>query len=349
MAFQDRTAEFKAAVSAQLRVQKSTGGARVTPSAPVHHPRSAFSIRASAIAKDITDTTHLLQKLAMLAKRRPMLDDRPQEITELTLVVKSKVSQINDAIKALQQEAVNSKGGAGFMARPGNAQLQNHSKKVVFMLQDKLGEVTKGFSEVLDTRSKNIQATKSRADRYLTTSAQTAGPAASNNPLYRRSPTPLASNTPLHRCGGNEKDVGTVKHAERNADHPDLANPYLYHNEPEQGSGADVLALPEQDQQLVLLEEQQSTYLAQRSVAVDAIESTINELGSIFSQLSSMIAEQRDTVQRIDANTEDIAFNVQGAHRELLKYYSRVSSNRWLIIKSFGIVLIFFLLWVLIS
>ena len=38
-------------------------------------------------------------------------------------------------------------------------------------------------------------------------------------------------------------------------------------------------------------------------------------------------------IQRIDANTEDVVDNVSGAQRELLKYWSRVSSNRWLIAK----------------
>jgi hypothetical protein len=52
---------------------------------------------------------------------------------------------------------------------------------------------------------------------------------------------------------------------------------------------------------------------------------------------------------RIDANTDDIVTNVGGAQRELLKYYARVTSNRWLMIKIFGVLIIFFLLWVLVS
>jgi syntaxin 5 len=52
---------------------------------------------------------------------------------------------------------------------------------------------------------------------------------------------------------------------------------------------------------------------------------------------------------RIDANTDDVVTNVGGAQRELLKYYARVTSNRWLMIKIFGVLIIFFLLWVLVS
>lgn len=50
----------------------------------------------------------------------------------------------------------------------------------------------------------------------------------------------------------------------------------------------------------------QDNYITTRSTAIETIESTIAELGTIFSQLASMVAEQRETVQRIDADTVDI-------------------------------------------
>ena len=54
-----------------------------------------------------------------------------------------------------------------------------------------------------------------------------------------------------------------------------------------------------------------------------------------------MVAEQRETVQRIDADTMDIVSNVGGAQRELLKYYASISSNRWLMLKVFGVLIVF--------
>jgi syntaxin 5 len=54
-----------------------------------------------------------------------------------------------------------------------------------------------------------------------------------------------------------------------------------------------------------------------------------------------MVAEQRETVQRIDADTQDIAANTGGAQRELLKYYASISSNRWLMLKIFGVLIVF--------
>jgi hypothetical protein len=53
-----------------------------------------------------------------------------------------------------------------------------------------------------------------------------------------------------------------------------------------------------------------------------------------------MVSEQSDMIQRIDANTEDIVDNVEGAQRELMKYWSRVQGNRWLVAKMFGVLMI---------
>ena len=93
----------------------------------------------------------------------------------------------------------------------------------------------------------------------------------------------------------------------------------------------------------------QDQYLGQRATAIESIESTISELGQIFTQLATMVAQQGETVQRIDADTSDIANNVTGAQRELLKYYASVSGNRALMLKVFGILVIFFLIFTLVT
>ena len=89
------------------------------------------------------------------------------------------------------------------------------------------------------------------------------------------------------------------------------------------------------------------------------IEQTIVELGDIFTQLATMIRDQGRTcaqvsmiwdgrcdplhVQfRIDANVDDATHHIEGAHTELLKYLRSVTSNRWLIIKVFAVLIIFF-------
>jgi syntaxin 5 len=101
--------------------------------------------------------------------------------------------------------------------------------------------------------------------------------------------------------------------------------------------------------QLELLENQNNAYLEQRDEAIDSIESTIAQLGQVYSQFASVLQQQREMVQRIDDNTLDTLDNVQGAHSQLLKYYDNMSGNRALMLKTFGVVLTFFLMFVLMT
>lgn len=87
-----------------------------------------------------------------------------------------------------------------------------------------------------------------------------------------------------------------------------------------------------------------SKTLRVRNNALNAIESTINELGSIYQQLAHMIAEQGEVVQRIDMNIEDMSINVQGGQDQLARYLRRVNSNRWLIAKMFIGLIIFIII-----
>ncbi|RGB34517.1 t-SNARE [Rhizophagus diaphanus] len=103
-----------------------------------------------------------------------------------------------------------------------------------------------------------------------------------------------------------------------------------------------------QAQQLQFID-QQDNYIESRATAIESIESTIAELGNIFQQLATMVAEQRETVQRIDANTDDIQTHVEGAQKELLKYYASISSNRWLMVKIFAVIIFFFLIFILVT
>lgn len=49
---------------------------------------------------------------------------------------------------------------------------------------------------------------------------------------------------------------------------------------------------------------------------------------------------------RIDANVEDTSLNVEAAHSEILKYFQSVTSNRWLMVKVFAVLIAFFIIFV---
>lgn len=219
---------------------------------------------------------------------------------------------IKQDLSSLNQQIAGLQNVVRSSQQGGKSQESEHNKNVVLLLQGKLTDVSVSFRETLEMRTKTIQASRSRQENFLSSvSTQAQLPLQqSASPLYG---TPK-SGTPV--------------------------------------PGGDTLSLnPVGDQQLLMMEEAQpqNTYIQQRGEAIEAIEKTITELGSIFGQLATMVSEQTEMIERIDANTEDVVDNVGGAQRELLKYWGRVSSNRWLFAQMFGVIMIFFLLWVLIA
>jgi syntaxin 5 len=340
VSIQDRTSEFRSILAqAQKRQSSKTPAQRqsllsssqkaAADGRPSHSQRSEFARNAAQIGRGISSTMAKLERLAQLAKRKTMFDDRPVEIAELTYIIKQDLSQLNGQIKALQ--ALTAKQHPN---KSGD-QEGEHSHNVVMLLQGKLADVTGNFKEVLEVRTKNIQANRSRQDNFVSSAAQHAhpplDPARTDSPLYH---TPQRGRSP---GGGGGSSYKSTPAAQQD----------LLSLEP---SGTSSLA-PASDSQLLLMEEAQpqNTYIQQRGQAIEAIESTIAELGSIFGQLAQMVSEQSEQIQRIDANTEDVVDNVQGAQRELMKYWGRVQGNRWLVAKMFGVLMIFFLLWVLIA
>ena len=76
------------------------------------------------------------------------------------------------------------------------------------------------------------------------------------------------------------------------------------------------------------------------------VERTIAELGGIFSQLSAMVAEQGELAVRIDEHMDETVSNVESAQAHLLQYLSRITGNRWLAMKVFGLLLLFMVFFV---
>lgn len=312
VAINDRTAEFRHIVTAAQRKRAAKPGAqrllsdaqRSASNGSAQPRHSEFARNAAEIGRGISATMGKLQKLAQLAKKRSLFDDNPVEVNELTFIIKQNLSRLNEDIRNLQ--------ALSKRLHPKPDQEGENNKNILLLLQGKLGDVSANFKDVLEIRTKNIQASRSRTEAFVSTVGQHAHAALppSASPLYstpsRGTPSPAADLISLNPMG-------------------------------------------DQQLQLEMMEEGQNTYIQQRGQAIEAIETTINELGSIFGQLAAMVSEQSEMIQRIDANTEDVVDNVEGAQKELLRYWSRVSGNRWLIAKMFGVLMVFFLLWVLIA
>ncbi|ORY30214.1 t-SNARE [Naematelia encephala] len=303
----DRTSEFHSTLnSIKSRTALPSKGKerdeskqRLLPSAPgkaaggADAKKSEFGRMAGQIARDINGTTMKLQKLAQLAKRKTLFDDRPIEISELTYIIRQDIASLNTQIASLQSFIRAQKPSGS-----GKGQVEEHNSNVVMLLQSRLAEMGMGFKDVLELRTQNMKASKDRSEQFMhTASSAVVPPPAGNSLLFSQSQTGgPGSGFPPDRKG----KARAIPDTNGNGDSKDFLALDIDGDRGESGVGIGGY----QQMQLV---DQQDTYIQSRSTAIESIESTIAELGQIFSQLAGMVAEQRETVQRIDADTTDIA------------------------------------------
>lgn len=308
MAFRDRTLEFTNAI-------RSVQARNVSLAANIKNPRkvknvqsySEFMLVAKYIGRSIASTYAKLEKLALLANRKSLFDDRPKEIQELTYIIKGDLNALNQQIARLQEISRSQRQNKGCK------HLLSHSCNMVIALQSKLANMSSNFKQILEVRTENLKQQNSRRDQFI------EGPIAV---------TPV---TQLPRKG-----AFLLLNEEKNEQ---VSIDMSTNDMTTQNSGVQV------QQQMAIYDESEN-YAQQRAETMQNIESTIIELGGIFQQLAHMVKEQEEIVDRIDTNVQDSELNIEAAHGEILKYFHSVSKNRWLMIKIFGVLIFFFIFFI---
>ncbi|KAM7276756.1 hypothetical protein ACFE04_018622 [Oxalis oulophora] len=350
--FRDRTSEFQS-VAERLRKSLSSNNGPSSSSGSLSKSeeqlsavalQSEFNKKASKIGFGIHQTSQKLSKLAKLAKRTSVFDDPTMEIQELTAVIKQDITALNSAVVNLQLFC-NSRNGGGVLS-----DTTSHSTTVVDDLKNRLMSATKDFKEVLTMRTeleimsplvdtvifqrlmvyyscvKNLKVHESRRQLFSTSSKEIANPFIRQRPLAAKSSS-NASTSAAPPPWANSTQASSQLFPRKQTDGEN--EPLLQQQQNQQ-----------QEQQMVPL---QDSYMQSRAEALQNVESTIHELGSIFNQLATLVSQQGEIAIRIDENMDDTVSNVEGAQGALLKYLNSISSNRWLMIKIF-FVLIFFLM-----
>ncbi|KAH0462389.1 hypothetical protein IEQ34_009964 [Dendrobium chrysotoxum] len=283
--------------------------------------QSEFSKRASNIGLGIHQTSQRLAKLAKLAKRTSVFDDPTVEIQELTSVIKQDITALNSAVVDLQL-LCNSQNDSGDIS----SDTSTHSTTVVDSLKNRLMSTTKEFKEVLTMRTENLKVHDNRRQLFSSSTSKDA-----TNPFVRQRPlisrvTSDSGAPPAPWANDSASTSELFPRKKTNGDPSSSAQPLL-----------------QQQQSMVPL---QDNYMQSRAEALQNVESTIHELSNIFTQLATMVSQQGELAIRIDENMDDTLANVEGAQGQLLKYLNSISSNRWLMLKIFFVLIVFLMIFV---
>ncbi|ORY53759.1 t-SNARE [Rhizoclosmatium globosum] len=341
MTIRDRTTEFHAC--AESLSQRNNVASSALLGQHSQHAKSEFTKAASQIAREINSTMAKLHSLTQLAKKKTLFDDRPTEINDLTLAIKADITKINRQIALLQQHQRSQQP-----QQPAAKQIQEHSTNVITSLQTKLASTSSEFKSILELRTQNMKDQKSRRDQYTAPPTASASSSAAGYSLQGQQPTPQQS--PFSIPQPQQPMFGLP---------PSTSSPLFsdgLRNRSTAGSSdsavIDMGGMGGGSQQQLLMQSNNTAtleYIESRGQAIESIESTIAELGQIYSQFTQILSQQREMVQRIDVNVMDTEMNVVSAHNELAKFLERLQGNRWLMIQVFGILVVFFMLFVIIS
>lgn len=303
MPSRDRTTEFRTtAKSLQMKIQGN--GHRSQDKKEVIAESVQFNQLAKRIGRDLSHTCAKMEKLAELAKKKSLMDER-SEMDHLSQVVKEDITALNKQIATLQEFSRRRNGGI-------KTQGSGHSQLVVVGLQSKLATVSQDFKTVLEIGTENLKHQKNRREKFSHSNAV---------PMS----IPSSSSSSNVRSRLLEDDV-------------------------QHGSGSvalDMVAMEQLSAQQQVFRDQTNDYVRARSNAMENIEGSISELGQIFTQLAGLVSEQGEIITRIDSNVDEATMNIDAAHSELVKYFHNISKNRWLMIKVFGTLMIFFVIFVL--
>ncbi|XP_011863863.1 PREDICTED: syntaxin-5 [Vollenhovia emeryi] len=308
MTSRDRTNEFANAIrSMQSRTVARTAASLQNPRrARQIQSYSNFMMIAKNIGKNIASTYAKLEKLALLAKKKSIFNDRQLEIEELTNIIKTDLKSLNLQIGKLQELGKSQRESFGSSQ---SHHIASHSSSIVMALQSKLANMSNHFKSVLEVRSENMREEQTRRQQFTQGS--------------------LSTMLPPSVVSGRQGSL-------------------LLQEEISSSSSVAIDLEPAMNQQLQqIIQDDTDAYMQSRAETMQNIESTIVELGGIFQQLAHMVKEQEEMVERIDSNIEDTELNVEAAHTEILKYFQAVTSNRWLMIKIFAVLIFFFIVFVL--
>lgn len=314
-------------------------------------------------AHDLSDTYGKLEKLTELARKKTIFDDdeSSRELNKLVASIKSDIPKLKNQIELLQQvhKPPSSK-------KPKN--IEAHSKNVVISLQQQLAKMSTNFKSTLEMRSQSLQQQKARREMF--TSGPSSSYETSNNMNSRTSRQPHNSYRPQDTQTSSLSSVvqsrpsgysqynpnrGMNESVARNRKDPlnnvmiDMDSGGRQYSSANDHNSHEPGRLQTQSHLQEPLLNYEDEYLSERANTMQTIETTIVELGTVFNQLATMVQVQDEQITRIDTNISETAGNVEAAHEALLNYFASMSSNRWLILKVFGILFFFFVIFVIIA
>eukprot|EP00696_Hemimastix_kukwesjijk_P010767 gnl/Hemi2/23555_TR7905_c0_g1_i1.p1 gnl/Hemi2/23555_TR7905_c0_g1~~gnl/Hemi2/23555_TR7905_c0_g1_i1.p1 ORF type:complete len:321 (-),score=78.06 gnl/Hemi2/23555_TR7905_c0_g1_i1:58-1020(-) len=316
----ERTAELFSAAAALQNAALANGANKPSQMAAngKHNPKSQFALMASRIGSGIHATSVKLEKLTELARNKSPYNDPTNEISHLTQSIKQDMDHLKATIRELQQQAAQNKHASH--------QNNSHSKEVLASLDKSLSSAATDFKRALETRAENLKFQQERRKQF-----DSRGNKPSPADTFRRTPS-------APRVDPNNWTPQRPTSIKNQA----AATP--------NGDGFSIVIDPQnnsqQEQMQLTTLNHTDQYYSSRARTMETIQSTIQDLGKMFSDVQQLVVQQAEVTKRIEDNVLTASTHVDQGRDQLQQLWESVSSERGLILKIFFVLLVFSILFI---
>jgi syntaxin 5 len=312
-------------------------------------------------------TARKLQELTRLVKSSDMFGDQTVRINQLSLSIKGEMTDLKGDLDTLAEmvgaQRVGEAAESQVNRRNSSQQGTVHSQRMVDSLKLQLGETTRTFQSVLQTRASKL---REQQDRRAALGYTDSSSAILSRPMTFGSPPPggrglrdgggmgegtggsgmrrmgtgvgggvpgrIGEAASLGRMGGDGYGGGGGGGGRGSRG--------FNNNHGEEPAATAPLQLSEA--QLV---DRNLDYLESRADAVQTINQTMGSLNTVFSDLLQLIDIQGSAVERIDDNVTQMQDNLEAGIQELEQSVSGTSNLR-LMAKMFGVTVVFLIFFI---
>ena len=246
-----------------------------------------------------------------MVKKKTPFDDNSELIKSLTLKVKEQLSNQDYSLRSLQ-EIVDKKQEK---EKKSNQQTQ-HSTQIITGLNSKLLYATEQFQNVLKTRTTQMKTDKKRRNMYTFESGVKS-----------------ISSLTVAASPNNHSQSGNNMMAAGSSDEPSIQNEKI-----------DELISEGSQLQQANASSINRNILASRTDDILSIEREVEKLGGMFNHLAMMIKSHGELTQRIDQNLTTAAHDLEQGKEELWNVWENTRGNTGLILKVFGVLVIFIII-----
>lgn len=307
----DRTSEFLSAVtSLSPAVSNFTTRGATGPNKSEIKSSSKAVAQGSKFALAAAAIGKSLLECSERLEQLALLARTPRLFNDEASSIDQLTTTVKNNLEAINQALTKLEQGTATSAYAADehtsVQSANSSAAIVNNLKQRLTSTTKTFSEVLTVRAQNLKHQNSRRREFES-----------------------ATGTPYRRSG-------PVLSLPADLDEPSTADYTKLADDPQ----------PELEIVVVQGQDQSDSFFQQRALAVEQVERTMAEIGSMYQRLAGLVLQQDETTRRIDDNINSMAENVDAGAQEIEKYRQSVSTGKWLVFKVAALLMVFALFFI---